>query len=180
MTKTCLTGTDPLVGSDAAQITAVRSVIDIACPCDSFDGTLGKTHRAYTRCVAAIIAAQSATPPANLRPQCRMTVKKIYARSTCGLNPALHSVACLQTVTKSGAKSCSIKPTTKQDGATPTNRCSDGRKFTPSLAPRSHTALMPPIPTATCGLPRGRFRRLPSRPRHRGGPECRGVLAGYG
>jgi len=54
LTKTCLTGTDPAVAADAAQIGAVRSLIDDVCICARFDGTKGKTHSNYVSCAADI------------------------------------------------------------------------------------------------------------------------------
>ncbi|MBI3785920.1 MAG: hypothetical protein HY270_21210 [Deltaproteobacteria bacterium] len=116
LTKTCLTGTDPSVAVDAAQITAVRGLVELGCPCSAFDGTVGKTHRNYTMCAGSIIAAQA---PANLRPQCVRTVKSFYARSICGVNPALHVQPCIRKSVKTGAVTCGIRPTTKADGITP-------------------------------------------------------------
>ncbi|MBI3783467.1 MAG: hypothetical protein HY270_08695, partial [Deltaproteobacteria bacterium] len=85
----CLVGTDPSVAGDVAQIIAVRNMIDASCICSSFDGTAGKKHANYVKCAADIITAQAAVPPGNLRSQCKGTVKKFYAQSTCGLNPAV-------------------------------------------------------------------------------------------
>ena len=39
VTETCLTGTAPDVMKDAAQIRAVRALIDAACPCSRFTRT---------------------------------------------------------------------------------------------------------------------------------------------
>jgi hypothetical protein len=106
-TNTCLTGTDP--AGDAAQISAVRAVIDAACACSGFDGSKGKTHVNYVKCAKDIITAQT---PTNLRPQCTGTVKKFYSNSTCGVNPMLHVAPCVRKSQKSGAVTCSIKSTT--------------------------------------------------------------------
>ena len=57
--KTCLTGTDPEVASDAAQIIAVRAVVEAACPCASYDGSSGKTHGKYTSCAGASITSEA-------------------------------------------------------------------------------------------------------------------------
>src|SRR5262249_52514704 len=84
VTKTCLTGTDPAVTADFAQISAVRELVDAACVCSSFDGSAGKTHHDYVACANAIIKAQAAIPPGNLRSQCTRTVKRFYSQSTCG------------------------------------------------------------------------------------------------
>jgi len=71
LTKTCLTGTDPAVAGDLADIIAVRRLIDAACVCGDFDGSKGKTHTDYVKCAANIITAQAAVPPGNLRTQCK-------------------------------------------------------------------------------------------------------------
>ncbi len=126
-TKTCLTGTDPSVLGDAAQITAVRGLVELGCPCANFDGSIGKTHKKYVGCAAAIITAQS---PTNLRFQCKRRVKNFYARSTCGVNPALHVQPCLKKSIKTGAVHCAIRPTTKMDGVTPNDHCVTGTKAT--------------------------------------------------
>ena len=92
LTKTCLTGTAPEVVGDRSQIATVRALVDAACPCSSFDGSTGKTHTSYVRCASPIITAQ---PVAQLRLQCRSTVRKYYASSTCGRNPNLHAEPCV-------------------------------------------------------------------------------------
>lgn len=141
LTKACLTGTDPAVVGDHAQITAVRSLIDAACVCSSFDGTKSKTHSDYVTCAATIINAQAAVPPSNLRPQCKATVKKFYRQSTCGMIPALHTVPCIRTLAKSGKIACTIKSTTKMDGVTPSGRCANGGTFTQAACPASTTCI---------------------------------------
>ncbi len=123
-TSTCLTGTAPSVANDAAQITAVRGLIDAGCVCSSYDGSSGKTHKDYVKCAAAIIATQADAQA--LRPQCKTTVKKYYVNSTCGTNPQLHAEPCIQTSRKSGKITCAIKSRTKKDGVTPAKRvCTD-------------------------------------------------------
>jgi hypothetical protein len=141
LTKTCLTGTDPAVAGDRAQILAVRTMIDAACVCASFDGSKGKAHSNYVRCAANIINAQAAVPPGNLRTQCKGTVKKFYTRSTCGTNPALHTVPCIKTVTKSGKIWCTIRSTTRRDGVTPSGQCANGRTFTQAACPAYTTCV---------------------------------------
>ena len=128
-TRTCLIGTDPSVVNDSAQIRAVRSLIDAACVCADFDGTAGKTHGDYVRCAVGIINAEAAVVPGNLRSQCKGTVKRMVALSSCGRDPALHVVPCLRTVTVPDKLRCSIRPTTKRDG-TPKNSCVDGAAST--------------------------------------------------
>lgn len=134
-TKTCLTGTDPSVAADFAQISRVRELVDAACVCSSFDGSAGKAHRDYGRCAANIIKAQAAVPPGNLRLQCKRTVKRYYARSTCGQNPALNTQPCVKKRTATGAVSCTIKPTTTTDGFTPNDKCVSGTTVTAVSCP---------------------------------------------
>lgn len=130
LTKTCLTGTAPEVGNDATQIRALRALVDGTCVCSNFDGSKGKAHGDYVKCAVAIINAQAAVPPGNLRTQCKGTVKKFYAKSTCGMTPALHAVPCIKTVNNSGKVICTIRPTTK---------CTNGATFT-QLACPAYTA----------------------------------------
>jgi len=125
----CLTGTDPVVAGDAAQISTIRSLIDSTCPCASFDGSKGKTHRAYVACAVQVIKTQAAVPPGALRPQCKLTVTSYYMRSTCGRLPASHAAPCITTVLKTGKLSCSIRATTKKDGITAANRCNSSARF---------------------------------------------------
>src|SRR5262249_12052233 len=126
ITKTCLTGTDPSVAADFAQISAVRELVDAACVCSAFDGSTGKKHADYVRCAKTIINAQAAVPPGNLRPQCVRTVKKFYSQSTCGQNFFVHAQPCIKKRITTGAVTCTIKATTRSDGATPTNSCVSG------------------------------------------------------
>jgi len=139
--KTCLTGSDPSAAADAAQINAVRSLIDATCVCTNFDGSQGKAHSDYVKCAATIIKAQVAASPGKLRSQCTGTVTKFYAQSTCGMNPAVHAVPCIKTVTKSGRVSCAIKATTKKDGVTASGQCTNGRTFTQVACPVYTTCL---------------------------------------
>ena len=89
LTETCLTGTAPEVANDAGQIRLVRSLVDAACACPSFNGTNGKTHADYVKCAAAVITAQREA--AALRTQCARLVKQYYAKATCGRNPNQHA-----------------------------------------------------------------------------------------
>ncbi len=72
--KTCLTGTSPDVAVDAAQIRAVRVLIDGACVCSAFDGSKGAKHGDYVKCAGAV--AKSAVDAGQLRSQCKGVVKK--------------------------------------------------------------------------------------------------------
>jgi hypothetical protein len=105
---TCLTGTDPSVAADAGQLAAVRTLVDQACPCASFDGSPGKTHAAYGNCAKNEIAL--AVSNANLRKQCKGTVTKYYAKSTCGFPASQHKELCVKKSLSSGKVTCAIKP----------------------------------------------------------------------
>lgn len=122
-TKTCLVGTDPEVVDDAEQISAVRALVEAGCACPAYDGSKGNTHRNYVQCAAGIISSQ--VKSGHLRSQCTKTVKQFYARSVCGMNPSQHAVPCVQTSLKSGKVTCRVRATTKKDGVTPTNACTD-------------------------------------------------------
>ena len=115
---TCLTGTDPSVANDLPQITAMRSLIEIACVCLSFDGTSGKTHAKYVTCAGNVIKARSTA--GQLRSQCKAPVKRYYATSTCGVPAAKGEVPCIKK-TAAGKVTCAIKAATK---------CVDSRKYT--------------------------------------------------
>lgn len=117
---TCLTGSDPSVAGDAAQITAARQSICAACPCSSFDGSEGKTRSSYKKCVAAAIEALGL---GSLREKCIATVKKLYGKSTCGAKPELHAHPCIKRKTATGKLGCTIKSSTKKDGVTPVDAC---------------------------------------------------------
>ena len=121
--KTCLTGTDPEVASDAAQIAAVRAVVETACPCASYDGSSGKTHGKYASCAAASIASEVGL--GHLRSQCKVTVKKYYSVSTCGVPVSRGVVPCVKK-TAAGKVTCAIKPSAKcKDTACDVPSCID-------------------------------------------------------
>ncbi len=122
---TCLTGTDPLVGGDLMQITAVRAAIDSACVCANFDGNPGKTHKNYVSCAKSVVA--SSVSASKLRTQCNGTVTKYYSNSTCGVPATKGEVPCVKkTLSKSNA-SCAIKPAAKCVGTGKVSQtpCSD-------------------------------------------------------
>lgn len=80
--KTCLTGNDPSVAADAAQIEALEAQIAAACPCANFDGSDGKERRDYLRCVSPLI--KTAVDNGALRAKCKARVGKAHKLSTCG------------------------------------------------------------------------------------------------
>lgn len=118
----CLTGTDPAVGGDVTKITAIRELIDERCVCSAFDGSKGKRHSDYVKCALAVV--DESIVAANLRKECKTTVKKIYAKSTCGYDAALGAVTCvtIKTSAKGPSVRCDVKATRKLDG-TPVDKC---------------------------------------------------------
>jgi len=105
---TCLTGTSPVVASDAGDVADARAAIAAACPCSFYDGSAsGRKHGDYVRCAKGIIDARADED--DLRTQCKGTVKKFYSISTCGYTAAQNKTSCVKT-TGSGKVSCAIKP----------------------------------------------------------------------
>jgi hypothetical protein len=123
VTETCLTGTAADVAGDTDQIRMLRASIDATCACSSFDGGKGKTHGDYVNCARSLIDA--AQQSSHLRKQCKSAVKKVYVSSTCGMNVVLHAAPCVSTSLVTQKVTCSVKPTTKNDGVTSTNACAD-------------------------------------------------------
>lgn len=111
---TCLAGTDPSVAADLSQIAAVRSTIESACVCASFDGTAGKTHAKYVTCAGNIIKDQSTA--GLLRSQCKTPVKRYYSTSTCGVAASKGVVPCIKKTT-TGRVSCTIKASARCGGS---------------------------------------------------------------
>jgi pimeloyl-ACP methyl ester carboxylesterase len=75
--------------SDARDIAGVRGTIERRCPCASFDGTTAPKRRgAYRRCVGDVLREAVNGPPLlgvfTLRRECKATVSRIHAVSTCG------------------------------------------------------------------------------------------------
>ena len=103
---TCLTGTDPLVVDDLAQIAAVRASIDAQCKCSDYDG-VSKKHADYLKCAKGFIAA--AATAGKLRKQCKSTVTKYYSTSTCGFPASQNKEPCVKKVAASGKVTCAIK-----------------------------------------------------------------------
>ena len=95
--------------ADAGQIATLRDLIESACPCGDYDGAPGAKHGDYVKCAKTIIDGQSA---ANLRPQCKGTVKKFYAQSTCGFAAALDKTVCVKK-SATGKVTCAVKSETQ-------------------------------------------------------------------
>jgi len=92
--STCLTGDDPAVAVDADQIAALEDLIAATCPCAEFDGSDGKSKRAYRRCAGSLLS--EATKNGALRNKCKARVKKAYARSNCGYPEDFAAVTCIE------------------------------------------------------------------------------------
>jgi pimeloyl-ACP methyl ester carboxylesterase len=86
--------------SDAKAIAGVRGAIARACPCDTFDGTAGKTHGKFVRCAQGVIEEAIDGPPLlgtfTLRRECRTEVRRIYARAACGYAASAPRVMCCE------------------------------------------------------------------------------------
>jgi len=91
--KSCLTGNDPAVRSDAAQLAALEVIVDEVCPCGNYDGSTDKTHRDYLRCAKSAI--KIAVRAGQLRTKCKARVTKAFQRSTCGFAAEIDAVPCL-------------------------------------------------------------------------------------
>ena len=93
---------------DAAQIAAARSAIDAACKCFGFT-----THPRYVSCAGGVIRERAET--SLLRAECKSTVKRIYAQSSCGSEIVRAGsrgpkVACVSQDHGTGKISCALKP----------------------------------------------------------------------
>ena len=110
---TCLTGTDPSVAGDLSQVQAVRASINSACSCANFDGSPGKAHSNYVKCVKGVISTSLAA--SMLRKQCTGTVTKYYSVSTCGFPASQNKEPCVKKSAKGKVK-CAVKPAAKCTG----------------------------------------------------------------
>ena len=68
--------------ADAQARVVIRSAVDAACPCASFDGSAGKNHADYDRCVHRVLGA--AVAAGTLRRQCRSRSQLEARQATCG------------------------------------------------------------------------------------------------
>ncbi len=91
----CLEGGS--AGQDRRDLDAVRSQMEAACPCATFNGTPGHTRGAYRQCVRGIV--RNAVDGGVLRRIC----KPLLQRSTCG-RPG--TVVCCERKLASGRRSC--------------------------------------------------------------------------
>ena len=109
--KTCLTGTDPSVTSDARQLASARLLIGgFGCNCASYDGTPGKGRADYLRCVQSDVAA--IVRSGYLRSQCRATLLKGLRNAPCGWSASLSRAPCVKKTSR-GKVTCAIKAATR-------------------------------------------------------------------
>jgi hypothetical protein len=110
---TCITGTDPIVANDGAQIAVLQATIDGACTCDGFP-----SHGKFMRCVRPLV--KSAVLGGALRKKCTGAVMRYYRKSTCSHPVGLsgHRIPCLRQTAASSKVRCSIKPAAKCGDAT--------------------------------------------------------------
>ena len=113
--KSCLVGRDPSVADDLQQLVAVRAQVEAQCPCGSFDGSVGKTHRRYLRCANRVIAC--AVGSTFLRKQCKAKARSEQWASTCGISASLGKAPCLVKDIHDRTK-CAIIPSTRCIGTT--------------------------------------------------------------
>lgn len=139
----CRTGASAL--ADQRALAALRSAIDAACPCASFDGTQGKTRSGYRRCAHGVLAARIAS--GELRPQCRSLATRAYLDATCG---APGKVACGRVTASSAKRPVSCRITTPE-------RCVDRGRYveTPCFA-QTHCTDVVEWTAGTCVDPRAR------------------------
>jgi hypothetical protein len=109
-----VTGDPAFAANDVSQIEALRTLIDQTCLCEDYDGSgPGKRHGDFVRCAKNLISS-AVLAGDQLRKQCRGTVIKIYAKSTCGFpvpsDAAKTKVACIKQITRNDAILCTIKP----------------------------------------------------------------------
>lgn len=105
-TAACLTGSDPAVSGDAADIAALEAAIETGCPCASYDGSDGYGRADYRACVSPLLRAALDTDA--LRSQCYAAVKKAYKFSSCGAVPADQQAPCVR-LSENGKVTCRIR-----------------------------------------------------------------------
>lgn len=113
---------------DASQIGAARTAVDAACDCAA-----AAKHAEYAKCAAGVVKALS--DASQLRKECKGTVTRIYANSTCGKPPAKKGafLPCVAQNTDSGKVTCAIKPSgacvtsgkNQRDGCPASTTCLD-------------------------------------------------------
>jgi hypothetical protein len=113
--KSCVTGEFEFAGGDLDDIAALKTQIDATCLCQDFDGTPDKRHGNFVKCAKSLILP--AVAAGDLRKQCKGTVIKIYAKSTCGFpppdDPAKTKVPCIKEIARNGKVVCAVKPQDK-------------------------------------------------------------------
>lgn len=101
-----------MVAGDRDAITALRTVIDASCACRNFDGVSpGQTRADFKRCYQALV--NSAVSAGHIRRECRNTVKRLYAASSCGQKSTRKGPKkpCVKVNPNTGKVSCRVKPT---------------------------------------------------------------------
>ena len=67
---------------DQRSLTQLRADVEEACPCDSFDGSVGAARSDYERCAGDVLAA--ALSAGDVRRTCRSQAETILEAATCG------------------------------------------------------------------------------------------------
>lgn len=119
----------PFTALDTAQMAEVRRVVDTFCDCSTYDGlTPATTHGKYVKCVSGIVVAKAKA--AKLRNECKGFVKKIYAKSSCGMKPTPSGakIPCVKKTLSNNKTTCAVKPSgvcTSKPGVYTQAACSD-------------------------------------------------------
>ncbi len=111
----CLSGAS--AAADAVDIRRVRGWIDEVCPCADFDGTPGRNHAAYRRCVRGVLKDAADRTPilgvVSLRPECRRPVARLHDASACGYRPAEDRRPCCEHDVVRGRNAARVKPSAR-------------------------------------------------------------------
>jgi hypothetical protein len=112
---------------DAWRLGELRSAVDESCPCAAFDGSRGRTHRRYRRCVR--LAVKTAVGEGRLRSRCRRAAAAEANEASCGRSG---TVACCE-VRGTRAGRCRVRPAARckssarvtREDCSPVTRCAD-------------------------------------------------------
>jgi outer membrane protein assembly factor BamB len=120
--------------ADARALAAARAASESACPCAAFDGTRGRAHGDYVRCVHRALGKTVAAGA--LRARCRRQSERDAAQSTCG-RP--ETVVC-----------CETRPGVRCFVVAPAACVSAGRRERTSCAPATSCAATTCRSTGVC------------------------------
>ncbi len=90
---------------DAAQLDALRDVVETTCPCSAFTGMPDQGRRDYLKCAKAVV--KNAVSGGGLPSRCKAAATYPISKSICGYPPTKPRVPCIRT-SKSGKVSCKV------------------------------------------------------------------------